>query len=93
VIRKMPGLTEEVWGVLPSQREDAEDTESEQWIQRRMHVSKGREQRRMHESDGRGLRKSPRRAWEDTWICGKCWEERIPGSEGSRLVCAPLCLR
>lgn len=55
----MPGLTEEVWGVLPSQREDAEDTESEQWIQRRMHVSKGREQRRMHESDGRGLRKSP----------------------------------
>lgn len=39
----MPGLTEKVWGVLLSRSEDAEDTGSEQWILRRMHVSKGRE--------------------------------------------------
>lgn len=55
----MPGLTEKVWGVFPSRSEDAEDTGSEQWILRRMHVSKGREQRRMHESEERGLRKWP----------------------------------
>lgn len=47
----------------------------------------------MYEFDGRGLRKLLRRVWEDIWICGKCWEERILGFEGSRLVCVFLCLR
>lgn len=74
----------------------AEDTGSEPWILRRMHVVKGREQRRTYESEGRGLRESPGSQgglWEDTWVYRKCWEERLPRSEGSRLVCAPLCLR